>query len=105
MNQTPPIVFLVQRTFPLNNKFLLRPHHKYNITKDEKFGFSSLTQMKDDYTTNSLRHLYIFLKMLGECTFDPWSDGVKKHNDESDRILYVVKQQTYQTVLCIGMVS
>ena len=105
MNQTPPIFFLFHGTFPFNNKFLLQPHQKYNITQYEQFGFSSLTQMKDDYTTNSLRHLYIFLKRLGECTFDPWSGGVKKHNDESDRILYVVKQQTCKTVLCIGMVS
>ena len=43
----------------INVKFPLQPHQKYYITQYEEFGFSLLTQMKDDYTTDS--HLYISL--------------------------------------------
>ena len=44
-------------------KFPLQPHQKYNTIQYGERGFSSLTQMKDDYSTNS--H---YLR-LGECTF------------------------------------
>ena len=39
-------------SFPrvINVKFPLQPHQKFNITKYGELGFSSLTQMKDDYT-------------------------------------------------------
>ena len=54
----------------INFKFLLQPHQKYYTTQCEELGFSSLTQMKDDYTTNSHFLNYTFLfKRLGECTF------------------------------------
>ena len=36
----------------INFKFLQQPHAKFCITQDEELGFSQLTQMKDDYTTN-----------------------------------------------------
>ena len=37
----------------INVKFPLQPHQKYYITQHGELGFSSLTQMKDDNTTNS----------------------------------------------------
>ena len=37
----------------INCKFPLQPHQKYYITQYEEFGFSKLTQMNDEYTTNS----------------------------------------------------
>ena len=39
----------------------------------KELGFSSLTRMKDDCTTNShyLTYKFIF-KRLGQCTFRPW---------------------------------
>ena len=43
----------------INSKFALQPHLKYYITQYEEHGFSSLTQMKDDYTTNCHFQLYI----------------------------------------------
>ena len=51
-------------------KFPLHPHQKcYNSQYDE-LGFSSLTQMKADYTTNSHYIAYTVLcKSLGEFTF------------------------------------
>ena len=50
-------------------KFPLQPQQKNYITYEE-LGFSSLTQMKDDYTTNSTHLTYTFLlKRLGECSF------------------------------------
>ena len=43
-----------------NFKFPLQPHQKYHITQYEELGFSSLTQMKDDHTTNSHYITYTF---------------------------------------------
>ena len=55
----------------INFKCLLQPHMLYYITQYKELGFSQLTQMKNDYTTNShytsLTH-FLF-KRLGECTF------------------------------------
>ena len=45
----------------INVKFPPQLHQKYYITQYEEFGFSSLTQMKDDYTTNSHYPTYTFL--------------------------------------------
>ena len=57
----------------INFKFRLQPHLKYYITQCEEHGFSQLTQMKDEYTTNShyLTHTFLF-ERLGECTFRIW---------------------------------
>ena len=53
----------------INVKFPLQPRQKYYITQYEELGFSSLAQMKDDYTANSHYLTYKFLfKRLGECT-------------------------------------
>ena len=46
----------------MNLKFPLQPHQKYYITQYGELGFSSLTQMKDDYTTN-LTYTYLFEKV------------------------------------------
>ena len=43
-----------------NFKFPLQPHQKYSITQYEELDFSQLTQMKDDYTTNSCFLTYTF---------------------------------------------
>ena len=57
----------------INFKCPLQPHQEYNTTQYEELGFSSLTQMKDDYTTNSRNITYTFLfKRLGEYTFWTW---------------------------------
>ena len=57
----------------INVKFPLHNHQIYNIIQYEELGFSFLTQMKDDYTTNSRYFTYTFLfKRLGECTFRTW---------------------------------
>ena len=37
----------------INCNFPLQPYQKYNITQYEELGFSQLTRMKNDYTTNS----------------------------------------------------
>ena len=52
----------------INFKFLPQPHQKYYITQYGELGISYLTQMKDDYTTNShyLTYTYLF-RRLGEC--------------------------------------
>ena len=47
----------------INFKFLLQPHQKYNIAQYEELGFSQLTQMKDDYTTNS-RYITTYISLL-----------------------------------------
>ena len=49
----------------INFKFLLQPHQKYCITQYEELGFSSLSQMKDDCTTNShyLTYTFFFRKV------------------------------------------
>ena len=44
----------------INLKFPLQPHQKYYTAQYEELGFSSLTQMKDDYTTNSRYITYTF---------------------------------------------
>ena len=61
---------LSRPTLPLprviNFKFPLQPRQEYYITQYEGLGFSSLTQMKDDYTTNSHYLIYTFLfKLVG----------------------------------------
>ena len=59
-------------SFPrvINIKFLLHPHQKYYITQYEELGFSQLTQMKDDYTTNShYPQLYSSLYKVGRMYF------------------------------------
>ena len=60
----------------INIKFPLQPHQKYYITQYGQLGYSYLTQMKDDYTTNPqyLTHTFVF-KRLGECTL--FNLGVK----------------------------
>ena len=60
----------------INFKFLLQPHHKSYTTQYEELGFSSLTQMKDDYTINSHYLTYTFsLQEVGRMYFV--SSGVK----------------------------
>ena len=44
----------------------LPPHQKYYITQYEEPGFSRLTQMKDDYTTNSHDLNFSFIKVGSE---------------------------------------
>ena len=45
-----------------NFKFPLQPQQKYNIKQyEEPLGFSQLSQMKDDYTTNTHYLIYTFL--------------------------------------------
>ena len=58
----PVLTFSLPRV--INFRFLLQPHQKYYITKYEELGFSKLTQMKDDYTTNSyyLTHTFLYRK-------------------------------------------
>ena len=53
----------------INVKFPLQPHQKYKITKYGELGFSLLTQIIDDYTTNShyLTNKFLF-RRLGECS-------------------------------------
>ena len=54
----------------INFKFLLQPHQEYYITQYQELGFSQLTKIEYDYTTNSHYLTYIFLyKTLGERTF------------------------------------
>ena len=54
----------------INFKLLLQPHQKYYITQYEELGFSSVTQMNDDYTTDSHWNTYTFLlKDFWECNF------------------------------------
>ena len=72
----------------INLKFPLQPHQKYYTAQYEELGFSSLTQMKDDYTTNSCYITYTFsllevgrmhvlswgvkgLKLLKSCNLNP----------------------------------
>ena len=51
---------------PVGDQFQipLQPHQKYDITQYEELGFSCLTLMKDDYTTNShyLTLMHLILK-------------------------------------------
>ena len=57
----------------IDSKFPLQPRHKYYITQYEELELSLLTQMKDDYTTNShWSHLY-----TGEGTFELGNERVK----------------------------
>ena len=61
----------------VNFKFPLQPHQKYYITQYEEFGFSLLSQMKDDHTTNPHYLTYAFhFKTLGGCTFKFGSERV-----------------------------
>ena len=54
----------------INFKFPLQARHKYHITPFEELGFSLLTQMKNNYATNSHYLTYTFLfKRLGKRTF------------------------------------
>ena len=68
--------YLVTLSFPrvINFKFPLRPHQKYYITQYEELGLSSLTQMKDDYTTNSHYLTYVFLFKGWENVLAFWSE-------------------------------
>ena len=61
----------------INFKFPLQPHKKYHITQYEELGFSSLTQMKYDYTTNS--HIYTSWKGWGNVLFELGSETVNWH--------------------------
>ena len=45
----------------INFRFPLQPHQKYSIAQCEEPRFLQLTQMKDDYTTNSYYLTYTFL--------------------------------------------
>ena len=47
----------------VNYKLPLQPHQTYYTTQYEELGFSQLTQMKDDYTTNSHCLAYTFGSM------------------------------------------
>ena len=60
----------------ISNFPCMQSHKKYNITHYEELGFSWLTQMKDNYTTNShnLTNTFLF-KRLGE--FYSLISGVK----------------------------
>ena len=61
----------------INFKFSLQPNQKYYIAQCEELGFSELTQMKDNYTTNSHSlTCTVLFDMLGECTF--FNLGVKQ---------------------------
>ena len=55
----------------INLKFLLQPHQKYYITQYGELGFSYLTQMKDDYTTNSHYLTYTFLRFWSKVCRTP----------------------------------
>ena len=58
---------------PKSEQFPLQLHQKYYITQYEELAFPWLTQIKDDYTTNSQYLMYTFpLKRLGECPFLIW---------------------------------
>ena len=37
----------------IKGKFLLQPHQRYDSTQYEELGFSSATQMRDDYSGSS----------------------------------------------------
>ena len=54
-------------------KFPLQPRQKYYITQYEELSVWWLSQMRDDYNTNShcLTHTFL-LERLGECTFSTW---------------------------------
>ena len=65
------LILLLPRV--INFKFPLKPYQKYYTTQYEEVGFSSLTQMEHDYTTNSHCINYtFFFKWLGECTLWTW---------------------------------
>ena len=69
----------------INVKFPLQPHQIYYITQYGELGFSKLTQVKDDYATNSRYLTYTFsLSKVGRMYF--LSSGVKglKNNCMSD---------------------
>ena len=61
---------------PQSDQFQISPaaSPEYNFTQYGELGSSSLTQLKDDYTTDShYLIIYTFLvKSLGECTFWTW---------------------------------
>ena len=60
----------------INVKFPLQPHQKYYTTQYEELGFSSLTQMKDDYATTTLHQLYILFKSWENALFELGSERV-----------------------------
>ena len=69
----------VTPSFPraINIKFLLQPHQKYCITQYGELGFSSLTQMQDDCTTNShYPQLYSSLYKVGRMQFFSRHGGI-----------------------------
>ena len=59
-----PFVLLVYHFIPKSDQYQIspQPHLEYNITQYEELDFSQLTQMKDDYTTNS--HYLIYISLL-----------------------------------------
>ena len=60
----------------INFKFLPQPNHKYYITQYEELGFSSLSWMKHNYTSNSHYLTCTFLlKKVRRILF--WNLGVK----------------------------
>ena len=75
----------------INFKFLLQYHQKYYITQYGEFGFSKLTQMKDDYTTNSHYITFLFRKVGRMHSFNlggQWTiecRARKKDNSSSER--------------------
>ena len=50
----------------INFKFPLQPHQNYYTTQYEELGFSYLTQMKDDYATNSHHLTHAWKNVLFE---------------------------------------
>ena len=61
----------------INFKISLQPRQKFKLCMKGLSGFSYLTQMKDDYTTNSHYFTYTFLlKRFGEWTF--WRHSARK---------------------------
>ena len=56
----------------------LHRHQQYYMTQYEELGFSQLTQMKDDYSTNSHYHYTFLFKRLWEFTFWTWEWNCKQ---------------------------
>ena len=75
----------------INVKFTLQPHQKYYIMQCEELGFSWLTLMKDDYTTNShcITYAFLFIR-LGECTFWTWEWNINLHWQNAASFLYLM---------------
>ena len=76
----------------INLAFPLQPHHEYYITKYEEHGFLWLTQMKDDYISNShyVAQIHFFLKGWENVLFELGSERVNK-NKKSIADLHISK--------------